>query len=375
MTNSYRRNVISKNSLRGATTLVIATMLIVTATLIVIFAASFSVMQQKITSNQYNNQQAYQAAEAGMEFGINYLLANNATIIASPASGHIRNYTSTAINNVVLNDGSKFNIVYTNPVANNYTLIQVTTTGTSADGSSVRTVSQQMQYGSVLFTPSHNALTAKGDLTMSGNGTITNTQYNSNAVISGNATMSGNVHTVTSSGTSSTPGNMQADVQQNNATLAAMSINTLFSDYFGASMTTIKSTMAHTYSNTTNTNYSSTLNGMTGTTIWIDQPAGTAQLTGNTTIGSAANPVLIIVNGNLSITGNTNINGFLFIVGATSSTVISGTFNLTGGMAAGDSLTITGNSSITYNSAMLVGVQTSAQTNYYAKVPGSWKDY
>jgi Tfp pilus assembly protein PilX len=61
---------------RGATTLVIATMLLVTATLIVLFAGSYSLMQQKITANQYRNQQAYMAAEAGLEFGINYLQVN-----------------------------------------------------------------------------------------------------------------------------------------------------------------------------------------------------------------------------------------------------------------------------------------------------------
>lgn len=369
-------SILNKNSQRGATTLVVATMLLVTATLIVLFAASFSLMQQKITANQYRNQSAYMAAEAGLEYGINYMQQNNATIIASPSGGFIRPFTNSSVTNVVQANGSKYSIVFTNVISGNYTLILITSTGVSDDGTATRVVQQQVQYGSVLFTPSQNSLTIKGTLTLSGNATIKNTQYNSNAVLASTLTMSGNVSTVTSSGTSSTPGHIGADVQQNNATLQSMSVATLFSDYFGAQEATIKGQMAHVYTSSGSTNYSSILNGMSGTTVWIDQPSGTATITGNTTIGTPSAPVLLIVNGNVAISGNTNIYGFLFVVGTSSATTdISGTLNINGGMATGDSLAISGNTNVTYNSSLLVDVQTSGTTTYYAKVPGSWKDF
>jgi Tfp pilus assembly protein PilX len=369
-------SILNKSSQRGATTLIVATMLLVTGTLIVLFAASYSLMQQKITANQYRNQQAFNAAEAGLEYGINYLQQNTATITASPSGGHLQPYTSTSTTNVTQANGSKYSIVYTNPVASNYTLITITSTGTSDDGTATRVVSQQVQYGSVLFTPSHNALTTMGSLTLSGNSVITNDTYNSTVTLGGTITMSGNVSTVTSSGTASTPGHIGSDISQNNATLSAMSVATLFSDYFGAPEATIQGQMAHVYNSSGSTNYSSTLNGMSGTTIWINQPSGTATITGNTTLGTPANPVLLIVNGDLSISGNTNIYGFLFVVGSTSATTtISGTLNINGGMATGDSLAISGNSNVVYNASLLVGVQNSGSTTYYAKVPGSWRDF
>jgi Tfp pilus assembly protein PilX len=372
MTNS----ILNKDNQRGATTLVVATMLLVTATLIVLFAASYSLMQQKITANQFRNQQAFTAAEAGLEYGINYMQQNTATIIASPTGGHLRPFTNAQTTNVTQANGSKYSIVFTNPIASNYTLITITSTGTSDDGTATRVVSEQIQYGSVLFTPSHNALTTKGSLTLSGNSVITNNTYNSTVTLANTVTMSGNVSTVTSGGTASTPGHIGSDISQNNATLAAMSVATLFSDYFGAQESTIKGQMAHVYTSSGSTNYSSILNGMSGTTVWIDQPSGTATITGNTTLGTPSNPVLLIVNGNLAVSGNTNIYGFLFVVGSTSATTdISGTLNINGGMATGDSLAISGNSNIVYNASLLVGVQNSGSTTYYAKVPGSWKDF
>ncbi len=69
---------------------------------------------------------------------------------------------------------SKFSIVYTNPVANNYTIIQITSTGTSADGTATRVVSQQVEYGSLLFSPPQLPLVSKGSVSISGNAGITN---------------------------------------------------------------------------------------------------------------------------------------------------------------------------------------------------------
>jgi hypothetical protein len=365
-----------KKNLRGAATLVIAVLLLVTATLIVVFAGSYSIMQQKISANQIRNQQAYEAAEAGLEFGINYLQLNSTTILATPSGGHILPYTSASTTNVTLSNNSRFSIVYTNPTANDYTLILITVTGTSDDGTASRVVQQLVKYGSVLFTPSHNAITTKGSVNISGNGKVTNTQYNSTVVSASAMTLNGNAKTITSTGTSSTPGNIQSDVEQNNAILSDMSVDDLFSAYFGAPMAQIKSTMGHVYSSAGSTNYSSILSGMTGTTIWIDQPSGSATLSGNTTIGSADNPVLIIVNGDLDISGNTTIYGFIFVAGSTAATTdITGNFNLTGGLATADSLNISGNVNVIYDSSALVGVQTSLPSTYYAKVPASWKDF
>jgi hypothetical protein len=113
---------------------------------------------------------------------------------------------------------------------------------------------------------------------------------------------------------------------------------------------------------------------MTGTTIWINQTSGSANFSGNSIIGTQANPVLIVINGNLNISGNFTLYGFLFVLGASSATTnLSGNITITGGIASTDNVSASGNLNLTYDGTVLSGVQSA--TSYFAKVPGSWKDF
>ncbi len=214
------------------------------------------------------------------------------TIKANPVSGYI-NYTTKAITNVVLTNNSKFSIVYTNPVANNYNLITITSTGVNNDDSSTKVISQQVQLGSILVNPTNYSLSSKGNVTMSGNATITNTSYTNTIQSAGNVTLSGNASTVISSGNFLRPGNLQSDVQANNGGLAGKSQSDFYITFFWQCLySTIRSKMQYYYQNSSSTSYNSILNGKTGTSIWIDQTGGIATLSGNTTVGSASAPVL-----------------------------------------------------------------------------------
>jgi hypothetical protein len=352
--------------------LVLTVVLLFSATLIVLFAANHSVMQSKITSNQYRSQQAFEAAQAGLEFGISYLIQNNSAITGSPSGGYIPAYTSTNTTNVALANGSSFTISYSNPIASNYTLILIKSTGTSDDGTSTRVVQQLVQYGSYLLSPGSYTLVTLAQLSLSGNTTVTNTQTNNTIEAGSSVAGSGNFKTVTSSGTSSTSGNFGSDITQNVASLANTSPGDLFSDYFGMTTAQYQAKAAHSYTN--NSNYASTLNGMTGTTIWINQTSGSANFSGSTTIGSSSAPVLIVINGNLNISGNFTLYGFIFVLGASSATTnLSGNITITGGIATTDNVSASGNLTLTYDPSVLGSVQSA--TSYYAKVPGSWKDF
>jgi Tfp pilus assembly protein PilX len=370
-----KKNNFSADSLKkleGVTTIVMTVLLLVTGTLIVLFAANFTLMQTKVSANQYRNQMAYEAAQAGLEFGINYLEQNSTAIMASKSGGFIQPYSDANTLNVSLTNGSKYTIGYTNPIASNYTLITITSTGVSDDGTATRVVSQQVQQGSFLFAPGKNSMLTKGSLVMSGNTTVTNTTYNSTIETGGSTTASGNFKTVTAGGTSSTSSHFGSDIQQNVTALANTSNADLFADYFGMSTTQFQASAGQTFTN--NSNYSSALNGITGTTVWINQTSGTAAFSGNTTVGTASSPVIMVVNGNLSISGNFTLNGFMFVIGAaTATTDISGNVTITGGLVTTDNLNFSGNGSMTYSPSVLSATQ--AATSYWAKVPGSWRDF
>lgn len=367
-------NLRLKSSNRGAAVLFITLILLIASTLIIIFAANQGKLLQNITANQTRNSQAYAAAEAGLEYGINYLQTHAATILANPVSGYIPAYSDSNTTQTLANN-STFTITYSNPIANNYTIILISSTGTSPDGSSTRTVSQQVASSSIVTNPGQISLSSKGTVSMSGSSSIVNPTYNQTIQSASTVSMSGNSSTTTGSGGSS-PGHIGADITQNSTTLQNTSQNDFFADYFGTTNTaSIQASAAHYYSNSSSTNYSSTLNGMTGSLIWIDQTGGTASINGNITIGSAINPVILVVNGGLSLSGNMTIYGFIFVLGTTGITTLTGNIAIHGALVTTDNLNISGNITLTYDTSVLNNLKNQSGTSLYAKIPGSWRDF
>lgn len=359
---------------KGAATLVLTTVLMTLATLLIIFAANYGKLQSKSIANINRNQQAFEAAEAGLEFGINYLNTNNSTILASPSGGYIQPFSNSSVTNVALANGSQFSITYINPVANDYELIRITSVGTSDDATSTHTVSQLVKFGSMLLNAPTVPLISKSEISLGGNSQIINTYNSSTVQAGGTVDMSGSSSTILSSGTSSTAGNIQSDVQQNISSLSSMSDNDFFNSFFGLSPNGIKSGVTHYYENSSNANYGSDLSGKEGTSIWIEQTGGTATLNGNVTIGSTSNPVLLIVNGDIRFTGNVTIYGYIYVLG-TSSTDLSGNVMVIGGMATTNELNATGSIQVVFSPTVLDNLQNNGTMRYYAKVPGSWKDF
>jgi Tfp pilus assembly protein PilX len=326
----------------GAAALILTTILMVAAVLIMIYAANFSMLQQKSSTNQKSNNQAFEAAQAGLQFGLVYLTKNASAIIATKSGGFI-NYgpSDTNLTNVTLANGSKFSVVYTNPTANNYDLIQITSTGTASDGTGTHTVQELAQSVSGASLP----------------GTIT-TQ--SNVVASGNVSVTGN-YAVDAGGSISTSGHVNfSSTNPNDTNLTNMSADDLFTAITGVSKTTMQAQSTY-YPNSSGVNYSN-LSG----NVWINS---SVSLAGNTTVGSAANPVLLVVNGNFSGSGTVAFYGLLYVTGTTS---LSGTFDLHGGLISEGQITMSGTAA-TYDSGILKKVLTGTGT--YAKVPGSWKDF
>lgn len=361
----------------GAATLIIALILLVMGTLIIMFAANYGLMQEKITANIHRNSQAYEAAEGGIEFAINYLQKNATTIIGTPSGGYMTPYSDASTTNVSFNNSSKFSVVYTNPVANNYKIILITSTGTSSDGSATRIVKQQVALSSLLMNYGNTSIVSKGAVNLSGSAEVNNTSTNKTISSGSSVSISGSAETNISSGGGSNASHIGSDITQNSSSISSMSQNDFIASYFGTtSSATIQSKVGHYYSNSSSTNYSSTLNGMSGTSIWIDQTGGTtASISGTTTIGTATNPVLLIVNGTLSITGNVTIYGFVFIIGTSGINTLSGNISINGGLAMTDQLNMSGNSSLTFNPTVLTNLQNNSSMTTWAKIPGTWKDF
>ena len=363
----------------GAATLLFAVILLVLSTLIVIFASQQGILFDKSTANIVRTKEAYEAAEAGIEFGMAYFQQNASTIVGTPINGYI-NFSNASTTNVTLANNSRFSVVYTNPIAFNYNLILITSTGTNSENSATRILTQEVQRGSLVINTGTTSVVTKGSVIVGDNAVLNNTSTNQNIRAASTVSFTGNGKTVTSSGMSSNFRTIGPDVQSNVSALANTSQGDFFASYFGtASTDSLRGRVAHYYNNTTNKIYneSSSINGLMGTSIWIDQAAGTTvTLAGDIELGSVTDPVLLIVNGGLSVVGNVVIHGFIFVIGSSGITsAFTGNNEIIGGLATTDNLTISGNSILSFNPTVLTNLRNHASMTFYAKVPGSWKDF
>lgn len=358
----------------GAVTLLMALILITLSTLIVMIAANHGVLMSKSISNQARASQAFEAAQGGLEYGIGYLRTNSSAILANPTGGYINAYTNASTTNVVLPNSSRYSITYTNPIANNYNLIKIESTGTNDDNTATKTVSQLISLSSILVNTPDNPVTSQKSVNLNDNATVRNLSSSVTIQSGSTTTLSNNAQTYLSSGLSSKSGNIKSDITQNISSLSSMTANDFFVDYFGAGIATIKSAANYYYNYSSNHDYSTQVNNITNAVIWIDQaPGTTATIQNNRTLGSPTNPVILIVNGGLTIQDNVTIYGFVFVNGATSTS--QNNVAIHGALASTDDLTLRNNFTLNYNPTVLGNFKTQSNTQIIAKVPGSWKDF
>jgi Tfp pilus assembly protein PilX len=369
-----QQRFLAPTSQAGAAMLIMSIVLMTLSTLIIIFAANYSLMQNKSITNLQRAAQAFNAAQAGLEFGISYLKQNANIILIGNLSGNINPYSDSNTSNVTLANSSKYTITYSNPTPFNYNVIKISSTGTSDDGTSTQTVSQLTSYGSLLLNPPTKPVVSLGSVTLNNSVMVTNNNYNTTLQTGGSVTINNLASTLNSSGVSSNSGNMNNDISQNDTALSSLSSSNFFSSLFGLSPSFTPKVVSTYLSSDKDKDYSSTLNGLQGTSIWIDQNNGTATISGTTTIGSSTNPVLLIIKGNSNITQNVVIYGFVYLDNPSTAQINSSAI-LIGGVATTGGLAISNTARVFYSSSVLSNLQNAASMKYYAKIPGSWKDF
>lgn len=352
----------------GVSTLIVTVILLTATSLIALFAASYSILQTKTASNQYRSNQAFFAAEAGLEYGILYLMQNSATILASPTNGFIAPYTNASITNVTLANNAKYSIVYTNPVAYNYKIIKIAVTGVSDDGLSTDSISQFVAQGSLLITTPTIPLTALGSVSLKGSARVINNISPITISTGGNVSISGSATTTGTNG-GSRKNKIGNDIQENVPALQSMTPEQLMLTYFGAPASQVQQSVANFYPSGSSPN----LIGMTNTSIWVDDDLS---ISSSGTIGSATEPVLLIVNGNFSLTGSATIYGFVYVTGTSDvNATTAGSSQIIGGLTTDGTLNLGGSAKLTFDSTVINTLQTQTASGYFAKVPGTWKDF
>lgn len=330
---------------KGAAILIVTVILLLAAILGMVFATQHGVLQQMTTTNSKGHAEAYEAAQGGLDYGLVYLSTNSPTILASAVSGVI-NYgpSDSNLTNVTLANNSKYSVVYTNPTVSSYINMTITSTGTSADGTGTEVLVQQVTRS----TASLGTATVLGSVTSSGVGdNITG----SNAVVAGGSV---DPNAVAPGGT----------ISANDPSLAGLTGDQLFMRVFGVSKATKQA--ASTYYATAASVPWTTISG----SVWVND---NVSIGGNTTVGSVANPVVLIVNGTYSQSGTSVVNGIVYATGNVS---YVGTSNTNGLLVSEGNINFVGTSNLTYNSTIVNNLlNNGAIVSNYSKIPGSWRDF
>ncbi len=338
---------------QGIATLITSLILLFSITMISLFSARVSVVETQIAANDYRSKMSYEAAQGGLEAALASLQSvENRTLFhdsagINGADGFIDS-ADTAQPSVTLANGARYHLSYANPIQNDTSLIVLTVTGYSDDNLGIRTITQTVQLLPLpINIPGSGLLVGGNEIDSS----LLNNSFNVSQQICNNSSLSLSEHN---------------EIQSSQGLISEPDDpDMLFKKSFNSSKAALKS-MANIV-NCTNCS-ASNFTGMEGGIIWIE---GDTRITGSSTIGTADRPILIIVNGSLSMAGNNTYNGLIYatgdheIEGGTSK--INGAMLVEGGLSTKGVLCINHNPDILKNIGKAVGP--------IARVAGGWRDF
>ena len=104
--------------------------------------------------------------------------------------------------------------------------------------------------------------------------------------------------------------------------------------------------------------------------LWVQ---GDLNLTGPLTVGRAAQPVLLVVNGTATLTGGVKVHGLLHAARVAWNSDASGAGRVTGAVTSASDYSGSGAPDLVFDATTLQLLQTSSGS--FARVAGSWKDF
>lgn len=397
ITNFYHSSRYRKQ--RGFITMVVSLSILLLSTLVVFNVSSSILLEQRIVNNQFRATQAFEAADAGLAAAITYLKEdpdrNSDGIIdavfdtTGDGIGDSNNAAidtaSVTLSTIDLSDGDM-------------TIIKMTSQGFSDDFSATQTITYTLVNINPLPNTPENPLTSRSGAIISGSATVHNPEGHSTIWSGGDVDLGSNNTTSTEVPDIGHPGypacmdfsmtcelvsasnrlSLGVDVIENDSSLAALSPDEFFQNYFGMLPATYRAAMVTV--DTVPANLSIDVDLATHEVIWIEGNTTfsnitvgcTTRVSGNN-VCPAANikPSIVIVNGNASFSGTPNFHGMLFVRGGVS---MSGNTTIYGGMVVGGDMSSSagGSLDIWYSSTVLSGTRFAGPSTGSA---GTWRDF
>ncbi len=350
---------------RGAATLLIATIMLFSITVAGIYAARSAVTDLRTLSNYSFALQAKNVAEGELDRGLNGLtwdLVATGSDTSYTLIDALHYYYASGKTWPVAAGSARFRLL----AAGDFTRVEIEATGSAGSGNSntfeaTRKVYALAKFVATIDYTSPAALTVRNAVSASPSVSLTNTAQDV-GIWAGGAVSGGPTVTVS-------PGAGDG-IYPNDTNLQALSPDGFFENFFSESKSIVRGRAKRVdcaLGCTATTPEIQALAGQGGL-IWID---GDLTLGNAFSFGSSTDPVILIVNGALTLNNpGAEIFGQLYVAGDWNNG--SGGGRLVGTAMVEGQFTASGALQFDYDPAVLA---LTTKDGAYAKVPGSWRDF
>lgn len=393
------RQMIHSGRQNGFITMAVSLGILMLSTLVVFNVASTILLEQRVVSNDSRAKQAFEAAEAGINAALTYLKQDpdrDGNLIIDPIFDTNNDGIGDS-NSADIGSGS-VTVTTVDLSGGDLTPISITSQGFSDDFSATRTISYTLVNINPLPNSPQNPMTTRSGAIISGSAKVYNPEGHSTIWSGSNVDLGSNNATTTQIPDMGSPGYpacmdvsmtcalisssnrtaLGVDVIENDSSLAALTPDELFRNYFGMSPSAYRASMVTV--DTIPANLGTDVHLATHEVVWIEGNTNFNSVTVGCTVHvpgnnqcTAANtkPSIVIVNGDASFQGTPKIYGILYITGNVS---LTGNTTVYGAMVVGGDMASSagGNFDIWYSSAVLAGTRFAGATTGSA---GTWRDF
>lgn len=407
MTLEVRSSVNRHARQAGSATLAMSLVLLFLITMVSVYTARTVLLEQKVAGNVFRAHQAFEAAESGLITAISYMSGVNGwdknddgvvdPVFDTDADG------IGDTNSATFDDNSSVTVTLTGA----FPTFELVAVGISDDLTARRTVRQLVAALNALPNAPDTPLTTRGTVTVDGSATIHNPEGHSTIWSGSDVELGANNSTATNIADPTDPGYpacmdvsltcgttrssskvaVGLDVIEHDSSLANLTQDQMFQNFFGTSMAIYRDSRVtlEVAPGAANNLASDTANpGVhlgVGEVIWIE---GNVVLDDQTTMGcdvplsgsavcpsASLNPSVLIIDGDLTTNGTPSFYGIVYVTGSlelSSNTTVMGAMIVGGSTAtnAGGSL------DLWYSSDVLRAASDNAPL---AGAAGSWRDW
>lgn len=357
-------------------TLVVSLILLFAISMITIYSSRSAVTEQRLSRNEISTIKALHASDAGLEIMMANLLdkTQRASLLAdSDSNGQPDGVLSGAIGS----SDQTYYVSLSSPTPGDFSKIEAHSIGCSDACSSTcsatcnyhKIVKQEISMVSATNSAPDAPLIARGSVNIPSSPDIVN-NISAEVIKCGGPYSDNPATTIISAGVDvSALAPALPFIGENDAALAAITPDDFFETYFSDNKASIQSLtgLLNCSSGCNKTDISGALSA--SQIVWAN---GDVTLIGGT-YGTATDPIILIVDGNLELRGGATINGLVYVTEPTWDANGAGNAHINGAALAEGSFDTNGNLVINYDPTILANLNNIILS--VAKVSGTWNDF